>query len=55
MEVQIQEIHIDKLKSHLNDKKINETGKNTYHLRIVNKVTFLLLRKGVTSPMRTNL
>ena len=35
MGVQIQEIQIDGLKSHLSDKQINWTGKNMPHLRSV--------------------
>ena len=54
MEVQIQEIQTDGLKSHLNDKQINKIGKNMPHLRRVEKDAFLLVREGVTSPLMAN-
>ena len=55
MGVQIQEIHvqIDGFKSQLNDKRIR-LEKNMPHLRSVDKGAFLLLREGVTSPIRAN-
>ena len=49
VEVQIPEIQIDGLISHLNDQQINYTRKKYASLI---KGTFLLLREGVTSPMR---
>ena len=40
-----------RLKSQLNEKQINETGKK-FLMTIVDKGAFLPLREGVTSPMR---
>ena len=50
VEVQIQKIQIDGLK--LTNKL--DLKKNMPNLRSVDKGTFLLLREGVTSPMRDN-
>ena len=43
--------------SQLNDEQVNKTGTNSLmtivpHLRSVDKGAFLLLREGITSPMR---
>ena len=56
---QIQEIPIDGLKSQLNYKLINLIGKKILmtfmpHVRSVDKGAFLLVREGVTSPIRAN-
>ena len=51
--VQIQEKQIDGLKSWLNDQQINYTGKN-FWWQCVDKGACVLIREGVTSPMRAN-